>query len=82
MLTQKNLLVREKQRLELLRSLRFHPNNLEPIADLQNKNLDLGLDFKPRKYILRLNPNSTKQSLSKKKKEIRKEIEEQYEDLY
>ena len=58
------------------------PKQSRAIADLQNKNLDLGLDFKPRKYILRLNPNSTKQSLSKKKKEIRKEIEEQYEDLY
>ena len=58
------------------------PKQSRAIADLQNKNLDLGLDFKPRKYILRLNPNSAKQNLSKKKKELRKEIEEQYEDLY
>ena len=51
-------------------------------AKLTNANIDLGVNFKPKMYILRLNNSSRKQNLQKKTKEIRNQIEKDYEDLY
>ena len=49
---------------------------------MTDANTDLGKGFKPKMYILRLNNSSKKQALKKKTKEVRKQIEKDFEDLY
>ncbi len=51
-------------------------------ATLTDTNLDLSMNFKPKMYILRLNNSNKKKALQKKTKEIRKQIEKDFEDLY
>ena len=47
-----------------------------------NETSNLETNFKPKMYILRLNNSSKKQALKKKTKEVRKQIEKDFEDLY
>lgn len=51
-------------------------------ATLINETSNLETNFKPKMYILRLNNSSKKQALKKKTKEVRKQIEKDFEDLY
>ncbi|GIS23193.1 MAG: hypothetical protein CM15mP123_10950 [Gammaproteobacteria bacterium] len=51
-------------------------------ATLINETSNLETNFKPKMYILRLSNSSKKQALKKKTKEVRKQIEKDFEDLY
>ena len=51
-------------------------------ATLINETSNLETNFKPKMYILRLNNSIKKQTLQKKTKEVRKQIEKDFEDLY
>ena len=51
-------------------------------ATLINETSNLETNFKPKMDILRLNNSSKKQALKKKTKEVRKQIEKDFEDLY
>ena len=78
----KESLGKSETKIGTVEIIQVSPKQSKGKATLTNANIDLGKDFKPRKYLLRLNNSSKKQALQKKTKEIRKQIEKDFEDLY
>jgi len=78
----KESLGKSETKIGTVEIIQVSPKQSKGKATLTNANIDLGKDFKPRKYLLRLNNSSKKQALQKKTKEIRKQIEKDFENLY
>ena len=78
----KESLGKSETKIGTVEIIQVSPKQSKGKATITNANIDLGKDFKPRKYLLRLNNSSEKQALQKKTKEIRKQIEKDFEDLY
>ena len=78
----KESLGRSETKIGTVEIIQVSPKQSKGKATLTDANKDLGKGFKPKMYILRLNNSSKKQALKKKTKEVRKQIEKDFEDLY
>ena len=78
----KESLGKSETKIGTVEIIQVSPKQSKGKATLTDANTDLGKGFKPKMYILRLNNSSKKQALKKKTKEVRKQIEKDFEDLY
>ena len=78
----KESLGKSETKIGTVEIIQVSPKQSKGKASLTDANTDLEKGFKPKMYILRLNNSSKKQALKKKTKEVRKQIEKDFEDLY